>query len=393
MAYFGNQTVESANGYGAANALYGGLFVGPGSDGEVINAFIYNNSFVSGNAKAVILHGSTYAVLGVSSPVAYTTSPGWITYPFPTPAQFPASINIWICVIGDNWTGIKGLGTLSSQVWRRFVDNGNSYSSPAAPSSPTLYNTKLSMYAEWQSVTPPPVPTEIDNIAAFVDSGLVAEGRGKIGAYAFSRNRGGQYYRAIGNPPAPSDAGALAQQSALSSVVAAWQDLTETERGQWNRFARSATKSKPVRGARSYSGYHFFVKLHLARWPVSTSILSTPPGFGSTTPILPTSLTAVSGGSPSLVLGVDQSSFDSGHHALVYATDNLPSEVTHWKNKLKLIGSYSSAPSDEIDIYSDWVAAFGGPLVAADHVTVVVVTLNLPYGWRSPRVPIDAVIS
>lgn len=97
-------------------------------------------------------------------------------------------------------------------------------------------------------------------------SPLVSAASGRLGSLIASRNRGGAYFRTMGNPnPSPETLPQLWQRTALGVVHDVWSGLSESERRGWGEFAAGMKRVNRLGRRRPVSGYAEFVRANVMR--------------------------------------------------------------------------------------------------------------------------------
>lgn len=67
---------------------------------------------------------------------------------------------------------------------------------------------------------------------------LITNASGRLGADVFSRNAGGPYVRALGNPnPNPATDEQVAARTAMALIVSRWRGLTQAQRADWSAMS------------------------------------------------------------------------------------------------------------------------------------------------------------
>lgn len=92
---------------------------------------------------------------------------------------------------------------------------------------------------------------------------LVADVRGKLGDYAYARNRGGLYVRTIGTVTQPGGARQTAVQNAMKFLAQAWGGtLSAAQRERWTGVAAQQMMPDRWGGVHPLTGKELFIKLN-----------------------------------------------------------------------------------------------------------------------------------
>lgn len=170
-------------------------------------------------------------------------------------------------------------------------------------------------------------------MALVSSSVIVSNVRGKAGDVIFSRNRAGDYVRP--NSPVIDPNTAAQQQARLRMTFTKnlWQNLTDSQRSDWNDAAASPQWLQTNRFGRPYycSGYQLFMKLGI---PLVTLgiIPGSVPAKQQFPRVVPTSFTTTpSSPSHDSAITFDYTPFSSNFRMLLKATASHPAGITRAK--------------------------------------------------------------
>lgn len=188
--------VDPTFGYGSVGAsilggsfpdrMRGGLFSSPG--GATIDSIsMYMAGGSGGNIKGVMVSTAlTILTDGITPGTVFSSGAGWKTATYST-SPTTASGFYYVSIIADSDTGDYYYDTVT-QVGSRYVDNTNSYSSPADPTGTTLIdNQRLSIYATYTGITN---SAEIEVLGGGGGGGVISGSGGGGGG-------GGEYRRCM----------------------------------------------------------------------------------------------------------------------------------------------------------------------------------------------------
>jgi hypothetical protein len=220
---------------------------------------------------------------------------------------------------------------------------------------------------------------------------LVVDGRNKIGGHVASKNRGGSYLRTKVTPVNPNTIDQITARGRIASLSQAWKSLTQTERDSWNNSVQAWARTDIFGDLRNPSGFNLYMRLNSNLLEVGIAAINTAP--------IPSSVYA-----PSLTLldcDVSSSTFDVGFApapvptdttVIVRATGALSPGVKFVKNQLRNIALVSSAGVSPQDLFTSYIAKFGG-LVAGSQVVVEVVAVNEVTGQKGATSQISAIVT
>jgi hypothetical protein len=103
---------------------------------------------------------------------------------------------------------------------------------------------------------------------------LITNASGRVDDAVASRNRGGPYFRAMGNPnPNPPSTAQLANRAASEAVYEAWAALSEDTRRRWYEFSGDTKRTGRAGHRRSVGGYQEYSRANLIRAYVNAAAL------------------------------------------------------------------------------------------------------------------------
>jgi len=140
-------------------------------------------------------------------------------------------------------------------------------------------------------------------MAKVVFGGGVAAMSGKAAGNVFSRNAGGSYVRNFKVPTNPNTAKQQAARDKLSGWSAAWRDLTDSQREQWNAWAQTHPILDRVGASIILTGHMAYVKLNINGELASAAEYVNPPADPvMKTPVLEDGSLAAAAGAGTMVV-------------------------------------------------------------------------------------------
>lgn len=95
---------------------------------------------------------------------------------------------------------------------------------------------------------------------------LITQASGRIADSVASRNRGGFYFRAMGDPnPNPPTDPQVAIRQAMTDCAAAWNSLPGSNQAAWEDFARSIQRANRIGTKYSRTGRDEFMRVNTLR--------------------------------------------------------------------------------------------------------------------------------
>ena len=120
---------------------------------------------------------------------------------------------------------------------------------------------------------------------------LVGQASGALGASVASHNRYGTYFRRRAIPITSTTPYALSAKNYLATASAAWRDLTDAQRLQWNSWASSNPIIDRLGDKRILSGLAAYVQLNSRRLLDAQTVLTSPPAVAAPNSLLTTTTT------------------------------------------------------------------------------------------------------
>jgi len=100
---------------------------------------------------------------------------------------------------------------------------------------------------------------------------------GSKGNTTFSRNKGGAYARSRATPTNPNTNRQQASRTVFGTQASAWNELTQTQRDQWDGYAETHTVKNALGMDIHISGLSWFVKLNSRLADAGIATQDTPP--------------------------------------------------------------------------------------------------------------------
>lgn len=200
---------------------------------------------------------------------------------------------------------------------------------------------------------------------------LMVDMRGKQGGTVYSRNKGGAYSKNKVTPLNPRSTAQQLQRSLMASSAGAWRSLTQDQRNAWNENAANFPRTDVFGDTVILSGnaLHNQLNLNLTKVGLSPISVCPTPADVFNTPIDLVTATVIA-------LDIDiPSALPSGTHAVIRATPNLSAGISNFNSRLRDIAVANNASGATIDVFSDYVAKFGTPVVGS-KIGVQIVTVD-----------------
>lgn len=124
---------------------------------------------------------------------------------------------------------------------------------------------------------------------AKIQFGVIVTGaRGHIGGIVFSANKAGPYAKVRTTPSNPRALNQQNQRATLSSMGAAWRDLSDSQRDDWDAYAADAAQELIDSMGEPYyaSGFNWFVSINVNLTNIGRATRDDAPTTG--TPATPT---------------------------------------------------------------------------------------------------------
>lgn len=122
---------------------------------------------------------------------------------------------------------------------------------------------------------------------------LITDMRGKLGGQVYSKNRYGQFVCNAYKPLNPQTTYQQQNRAYLANVVAAWKQLSESNRLSWNSAAMYLKGFNCFGDSFSYTAYNCFVKCNLVYFTIYGSVLSSCPSLFTPAPVIQWHVTCI----------------------------------------------------------------------------------------------------
>ncbi len=187
---------------------------------------------------------------------------------------------------------------------------------------------------------------------------LITDISGSIGGFTFQKNRSGRIIRSRGGTFKSSTPKQTISQSAHTTAIARWMELSFAEKELWNLFAIANTKVDKFGNVRTLSGLNWFESINATRLCFGLSLLLAPPIFS-----LPASPPAYDFTASATQLLIDfNPPFEPVDTGLkIWTTPPLTTITNSLQSQYRLTKCIQSASYDVLDITADWVAAHNIP--------------------------------
>lgn len=110
-------------------------------------------------------------------------------------------------------------------------------------------------------------------------SALVTAASGKVGGMVASRNKGGQYFRALAIPTNPNTAQQQAVRASMGNLAQRWRTLTDFQQLLWNVYAANVTVVDVLGDAINLSGFNMYLRSNIPRVTLSLPIVDNAPSI------------------------------------------------------------------------------------------------------------------
>jgi hypothetical protein len=217
---------------------------------------------------------------------------------------------------------------------------------------------------------------------------MMTDASGKLGGQVFSKNRGGAYVRTKVTPSNPQTTAQMNVRGIFASISSAWSGLAESSRQSFNNLVDAYASTDIFGDLRNPSGKALFQRLNqnLEISDQAQITVCVPP---SAVPFA--NLQSALGDASAPSLDVLTNGETTGSTVVVWATPGLSQGTTFVKNRLRQLAVFPGDDAGTFDIYNEYLAKYGVPVVGANiYIGVRVINAN---GQASPLETIKAVIS
>lgn len=189
---------------------------------------------------------------------------------------------------------------------------------------------------------------------------IVVDGRGKLGGHVFAKNRAGNYMRTKVTPVNPQTSYQQAQRAALGTLSSGWSGLTDPQRAAWNGAVDGFQKTNIFGDLKSPTGKNLYTGLNRNLLNSGESVLVNPPSPAAVPNL---ELTAAEASVAGTTFAVTSTGDVTDSFVHVWATPPLSAGTSFIKNRLRFLGSFSGGDPSVIDIWAQYTARFGAPVV------------------------------
>jgi hypothetical protein len=209
---------------------------------------------------------------------------------------------------------------------------------------------------------------------------LITDISGSMHGHTFQRNAYGKTIRTkpsvIGSPSTSQ----AARRNALFVVQAAWTNLSESDRANWNNFGSYHYQGSRHNTGSALSGYNLFLKYNLLRWQIANSVYLTiqywndQPGWWA-------SVVKLSGGV--LTYNPTPSVPTTGLTMGLFLSQKTRYPDRFDPHSVRYISSRAWTVSDQ-NITAQYLALFGSLPAVGDKIQIKEVILNMysPVLWQ-----------
>lgn len=175
---------------------------------------------------------------------------------------------------------------------------------------------------------------------------LISQASGRIGDAVASHNRGGAYFRSLGNPnPNPPTPEQETIRACMTALRAEWEGFTAEQRAAWDEFSSGVRRPGRIGTLRNIGGFQEFARANLPRFycdgilSTSLGIVAIPPTRASVSIGRPVASVACDGGK----VTIDWDSLalwntTTGQGLMVWISPALPGTVNYYRSPMTLVG-------------------------------------------------------
>tara|TARA_R110000868_G_C10961756_1_gene768601 strand:+ start:4850 stop:5533 length:684 start_codon:yes stop_codon:yes gene_type:complete len=194
---------------------------------------------------------------------------------------------------------------------------------------------------------------------ALIKWGLViTDGRGKIGGQVLTKGRSGAVIRNKVTPTNPNTARQSAVRAVLTQFSQGWKALTQAQRDAWNAAVGSFTRTNIFGSTYSPSGKNLYTALNTNLTKVGYTAITIPP-IPSATVAPGIEDFVLNVGDETLTFLVNEGS--ASQKLFVQASPPVSPGITNISSKLRLIKVTTQVAATDVDIWAEYVAAYGTP--------------------------------
>lgn len=185
---------------------------------------------------------------------------------------------------------------------------------------------------------------------------MMTDARGKLGGQVFSKNKSGSYVRTKVTPTNPRTQRQMQSRTMLGTLSALWNSLTLEQVKAWNKAVEDWARTDIFGDLKNPTGKNLFVSLNKNLLGLGYATKTLPPEKIAMVSVSGFEISVNSNNNGVIVNGL--STLDSGLYQ-VMATPTVATGVNYVKNKLRVVGNYSSSSDIQNSFTSDYTDLFG----------------------------------
>ena len=217
---------------------------------------------------------------------------------------------------------------------------------------------------------------------------FVVDGRGKINGHVASKNRSGAYFRTKVTPTNPQTAAQSDARSRLAQFSQAWSGLNDGARIAWNAAVTSWMTNNIFGDGVMPSGKNLYTRLNANLDLVGAASLNVPPlPIATTSADISNMIADVSANQ----IQFDFANADAGQELVIEATAPQTPGTYNASGRFRVISTQTQDPAGTINVWSEYVAKFGGP-VAGQKVFIRVKSIVASTGQNTPYMTLSAIV-
>lgn len=189
---------------------------------------------------------------------------------------------------------------------------------------------------------------------------MMVDARGKLGGHVFAKNRGGAYIRTKTTPSNPQSINQSGVRSLFGAISQGWSGLTAEQRASWNNAVQSFQTTDVFGDIKTPSGKALYQRLNQNLLLGGSNILSIAPGLVEA-PENVLNGAAIDTNVKNITLsGVSNS---ANVKLVIRASGPVTQGTNNVSNKLRVISTMAGNAIDAGNLYADYSAKFGAPVV------------------------------
>lgn len=193
-------------------------------------------------------------------------------------------------------------------------------------------------------------------MARVVYGPLVSSVKGSIGGITFQGNPSGSIIRNRPRPTKVSTNRQTASHASLQNLLYLWQQLTQSERDEWNVYATAWTKENKFGQAKVLTGLNWFTSVNYYKLLVDSSTFTSPPAH--VLPQAPPSFGLVLSDSAIKINFLEAHLYPENPVA-VWASFPTRKNTLSINQVRRLVTILTAQPADPLDITALWKIATG----------------------------------